>query len=584
MKKLFTLLVFGFVAIAMIACDEATTTAAVTTANTAPTIAGVAFDATIARGESFDALEGVSAADAQDGDLTAAITLTSVPALVFTNGVCVPEEQGEYYITYSVIDAGGLETKEYTTLTVTRPVATETLFKDYDFADADPVDLDGWTATFSDGATGLMEVAAGRLVFQVVDRGTADYHAKLTKVGVEALAAAEYELKITMSASVAGAKLHWIVNDASQGWSPAGGIWNLELTTTPAVYSIKYTVAADTTQIEWLLQMGGDLNPAGFDLYVDKVELLISTGTETESVLLADDFATDAHEAEWGITQDAAASSTLDVTGGEMVYTIANYAPEGAPWNMNLWLNTGIDLVSGSKYKLSFDVTVQNDQFYELCFEDQTLDWQVRAGFKNGTFSGTQTVEHTFYAGMAITGLYIKLALGQGTTSNVVAIDNIRFVELVGDKTTETVTKTFSPITEDSEWDTYNAAGGVGSLYTENGNLVYSIQSFGAVDWYNKMFIKAVTLEAGALYKVSFTVKADVPVKMFFALNVLGSWDPRVTAEVNITTEYQTFTFTMDSEIIIDMDFEMLFQFGGYAENVAPAKVEFSAIEIYQLK
>ncbi len=584
MKKLFTLLVFGFIAIAMIACDQATTTAAVTTANTAPTLAGVAFEATIAKGESFDALEGVTAADAQDGDLTDAIVLSSVPALVFNDGVCVPEEQGEYYLTYSVTDAGGLETKEYTTLTVTRPVATETLYKDYDFSDAEPVDLDGWTATFSDGATGLMEVAAGRLVFTVTERGGADYHAKLTKVGVEALAACEYELKITMSASVAGAKLHWIVNNAALGWSPAGGIWNLELSTTPTVYSIKYTVAADSTQIEWLLQMGGDLNAAGFDLYVDKIELLVSTGTETPSELLADDFATDANEGDWGISQNEAASSALDVTGGALVYTIANYAPEGAPWNINLWLNTGIDLVNGKKYQLTFDVTVAQDQFYELCFENVALDWQIRAGFKNGTFSGTQTVEHTFYAGMDITGLYIKLALGQGTGTNTITIDNVRFVELVGDKTTETITKTFSPITEDSEWDTYNAAGGVGSLYTENGNLVYSIQSFGAVDWYNKMFIKSVTLEAGALYKVSFTVKSDVAVKMFFALNVKGSWDPRVTAEVNITTDYTTFTYTMDSEIIIDMDFELLFQFGGYAENVAPAKIEFSAIEIYQLK
>ena len=36
---------------------------------------------------------------------------------------------------------------------------------------------------------------------------------------------------------------------------------------------------------------------------------------------------------------------------------------------------------------------------------------------------------------MDITGLYTNWAVGKGTTSNVITIDNLRFVELVGDKT-----------------------------------------------------------------------------------------------------------------------------------------------------
>ena len=580
MKRISSLIIIALLALVLLACNTTVTT---TTLNTAPVIAGVQGEVTIALGETFNVLTGVSATDAQDGDLTADIVVESIPVMVLTSGIYTPEEQGEYYITYSVTDAGGLEATEFTTLTVTRPITEETLYKDYLFDVAGEVDLDGWQANFSDGASGVMEARAGRLVFQVDALGTADYHAKLYKVDVAAVVGTEYELIITMSSSVAS-KLHFIINNASLGWSPAGGIWNLEVSTTPTEYSIKYTVDADTTQIEYLLQMGGDLNTAGFELYIDQVELVTSVGTETPADLVVDDFTTDANEADWGIAESEAATSSLDVTGGSLVYTIANYDTEGKPWNINLYNNTGINLENGKKYQLTFDVSVVNDQFFELCFENSAMDWQIRAGFNNGTFTGTSTFTYTFFASMDITGLYIKLALGQGTGSNVVTIDNFSFVELVGDKVTDSTIKTF--MVDDSllEWGTYNANGGVGAVYTEDGSLFYSVQSFGGVDWHNKFFIKQITLEAGAVYRISFTVKADKALKCFFALNVYGQWDPRITQEVDITTEETTFTFTMDSEIIIDMDFELLFQFGGYAQNEGPAVIEFTAIEIFQQK
>lgn len=582
MKKLFVLATLILASFALVACQEETTTTT-TAENQAPVFSGVLAEVTIQQGESFAVLDGVTATDPEDGDLTDQITVTSIPTMVLVEGNYTPEDQGEYYITYSVIDSQGEETKEFTTLYVTQAVSEETLYKSYVFETSAEVDLDGWQASFSDGAAGTMAPSQGRLVFSVTALGTADYHAKLYKVDVAAVTGAEYTLKVTMSASQA-AKMHFIINDASQGWSPVASVYNLEISTTPTTYELKYTVAADTNQIEYLLQMGGDLNTSAFDLFVDKVELITATGTETESELVNNDFtnATDADA--WGIAQNEQATSSIAVVDGALVHTISNYAPEGAPWNINLYNATGINLVSGNKYKVTFDITVVNDQFYELCFEDSTMDWQVRAGFNNGTFSGTQHFEYTFFASMDITGLYIKLALGQGTTSNTITIDNFVFVELVGDKIEESHETVFMASTEDAEWGTYNANGGVGSIYTEDGSLFYSISAFGATDWYNKFYIKQITLEEGARYKIEFTVKADKDLKGFFALNVYGKWDPRITAEFDVSTEETTYTFTMDANLIIDMDFELLFQFGGYAENEAPALIEFTAINIYQLK
>ena len=50
--------------------------------NTAPAINGVA-DQTVEAGSEFDALAGVTATDAEDGDITSLITIEATPALAF---------------------------------------------------------------------------------------------------------------------------------------------------------------------------------------------------------------------------------------------------------------------------------------------------------------------------------------------------------------------------------------------------------------------------------------------------------------------------------------------------------------------
>lgn len=577
---------FGSTSSSVVSSSSSSSSSSVSSSlvNTAPTITGVQAEVDVNLGESFSPLVGVTANDAEDGNLTSSIVVTSIPAMVLVDGQFTPEEEGEYYLTYSVTDSNSLETKEYTTLFVSQATTQEELFKTYIFEDNATVELDGWEAGFAEGAAGTMTASQGRLVFDIDAIGTSDWHAKFFKVGVEALAGAEYELIVTMSASVP-AKMHYIVNNAALGWSPEAGTWNLEIGTSPAAYSLKYDVDADSTQIEYLLQMGGDLNLAGFELYIDRIEVVTTTGSETESEVVNFDFADQTGISNWGIAQHETATSNVAIADGKLNYTITNYATEGQPWNMNLYYNTGYDLVNGKKYKLTFDYTVAQDQFFELCFEDSTMDWQVRAGFNNGTLTGSGSFSYTFFASMDITGLYIKWALGRpsATGANVLAIDNFRFIELVGDKVSESAVKTFEAVSEEAEWGTYNANGGVGTIYTQDGKLYYAITSFGATDWYNKLFIKSVVLSAGALYKVEFVVKADKELKGFFALNVVGQWDPRITAEFDVGTEDTTITYTMDSALVVDVTFELLFQFGGYPQNVGPATLEFSEINIYAL-
>ena len=98
--------------------------------NTLPTISGVS-DITVALGEAFDALDGVSANDAEDGNLTADLTVS---------GTVDVDTAGVYTLTYTVTDSDGgvkTETREVTVEAQTITWDYPDGFHNYKFADTE---------------------------------------------------------------------------------------------------------------------------------------------------------------------------------------------------------------------------------------------------------------------------------------------------------------------------------------------------------------------------------------------------------------------------------------------------------------
>lgn len=87
--------------------------------NTEPEITG-ASDMTVEAGSEIDVLEGITASDAEDGDITGKIVIESTPELDIKNGKATPDKAGDYELTYTVTDKGGATAQAYATLTVTR--------------------------------------------------------------------------------------------------------------------------------------------------------------------------------------------------------------------------------------------------------------------------------------------------------------------------------------------------------------------------------------------------------------------------------------------------------------------------------
>ena len=82
MQKVLALLMALAMVFSLAACNSGE--------NTDPQITGVK-DMTVQAGSEINVLEGISATDAEDGDLTSMIVIESTPTLTFKNGKATPE-------------------------------------------------------------------------------------------------------------------------------------------------------------------------------------------------------------------------------------------------------------------------------------------------------------------------------------------------------------------------------------------------------------------------------------------------------------------------------------------------------------
>lgn len=576
--------------------------------NTPPTISGVS-DQTVVAGTEFDALAGVTASDEQDGDITSMITITSTPSLTFQNGKVTPESAGTYELTYSVTDKGGETAEAYATLTVTRQTGEATVLEQMDFATAS-IDSHGWEASVAEGVNASGELKDGAFVFDITDAGSGDGDIQLKKAGVE-LKAADYRVKI-WAKSTKETYAHILArNENAEGWETFGGAFNVRIGTEIAPLELSFTSKGEGSA-ELILNLGkitpnpdnaADTTPEDFTVTIDKVEIYEITGNESAVPVYTNDFSMMSIDAVALSAGDGASGSATCSGNGVGTFQIDGYPTTGGVWSVKADIglaNTPIE--AGQKYYYSFTLKAENAQTGELLVESASQNDAARANFAALSIGAGEeiVVTNTFTAENNVEDPVIRMQIGNpsdGVSSNTLTVSNLEFGKMEGDletvKTIDGFGVSYAANTNPNYlWTTYNGTDednerGVGTIWTQDGNLFYRIDQGGSVDWHNKLIFghgsKPLTLPADSYFTVEITAKATKPVSCGFFLNPIGSWDPRISEGIDFTTEEQTFTFETTDTLILDMDFEMLFQFGSNTlPDLGEVTIEFTNITIYQ--
>ena len=562
--------------------------------NAAPEISGVA-DTSVEAGTEFDAFAGVSASDKEDGDVTDKIVITSMPDLSFSNGKVVINDPGNYELTYTVTDKGGAETKAYATLTVTRQTGEAVVYKTLDFSVAGDSDDHGWEARIGESAQATGEHKQGAFVFEIANPGESDGDVMLAKPGF-ALEKGDYRVKVWAKSS-APTYAHLLArNEQAEGWETFGAVWNARIDENIAPIELNFPSEGEGSA-ELRLHLGkitpnpdnaADSTPNDFTVTIDKVEIYKITGEEHEVEVFSSDLtAADAVGVEAG---DGAAAS---FNGG--VVSIDSYPTEGGVWSIKANIGLGGETITnGTKYFYRFTVNAENGVSGEALVESLGLYHEARVNFNglNAAPGEDVVVSSVFTADRDISDPVIRLQIGNapdGAAANKITVKDLVFGTVEGDKEVVKTTDSFSvPYASDEySWGTFNATDednerGVGTIWTENGSLFYRIDQGGVTDWHNKLYMN-LTLPADSYFTVEITGKASKPVSCGFFLNPAGSWDPRVSEAIDFTTEEQTFSFDTTDTLILEMPFEMLFQFGSAdLAEMGDVTVEISNITIWQ--
>ena len=578
--------------------------------NSQPQIVGVS-DTSVEAGSQFNAFAGISASDAEDGDLTSKIKIEAMPSLDFINGVATPDKACSYELTYTVADKDGATSEAYATLTVTRQTSEATTFREFKFDGAKAADSKGWEANIADGADAKGELKEGAFVFDIVSPGNSDGDIRLVKTGMK-LKAADYKIKV-WARSTAKTYAHFIAKDEnSEEWKTFGAEFNLPITEEMSALELNFTSDGDNSA-EIMLNLGkitpnpdapGDTTPGNFSVTIDKIEIYEISGEETNNAVYINDLS-DPDEGAVTVSAGDGADANVSFADGAAKVAVDAYPTDGGVWSIKTDIALpGISLEAGRKYYYSFKVTGAAAQSGECLVESASQYDKLRADFAGlSTAAGEETViAGKFTSDKNIDDPVIRLQIGnpsEGVTSNVLAIDDIEFGTVDGDLETVKTIDSFAQLGRgtanetdaDLPWMTFNGSDeeneGVGTIWTDGKSLFYRIDKGGTVDWHNKLICgygeNPLTLPCDSYYTVEITAKADKNVSCGFFLNPVGGWDPRIAEGMDITTVEQTFTFETKDTFITDMDFEMLFQFGSEATaGLGDVTIEFTSIKILQ--
>ena len=550
--------VMPFAAVAMMAAtlagcasDEAETV------NEAPEIDG-AHEIECLVNTRVDLLDGVAALDAEDGDITADMKMSIRPSVGIQDGYAVFPEQGTYNLTYTAKDAQGLSATE----TVIINVTDRELYHDF-------VSAGGFSC--QTGGNAQLEIYGPRDgIYRVKATGA--------EVAEDVQLVREFDL---VSGGVHTFTYHYYSYSAGRVTLTADGypfavadIYKGEhyLTFEYVPYSEEATVTSDIAMC-----IGGAAQDGVVNFMLFSVDFTYPGSMVEEGEQLSDSFAFSTE----GDENTATLQGRFDGTEGTAVTedgssaTLNITSAGDAAWRGGMFINTGVNILTGATYTVSFDlvtanaspvsISVQNNKWNEYKYADRTEE-NLTGGGRRLSYEFSTDSSHE-----GVLWLYIQ----SGNYVNTVTLSDLSVTAIPGGSVTENI------LLEDFTHSEKN--GYTGSLSTADGGFTYILDEVSSKDDDQMVNSPRFKISGSSKnYVVSFVAKASAPVEIIFASPKYGGWDPTwFWQRLTLSQEEQLYTVEFYNDINSFDYYYLTWQFGSAANSgLTDVKIEIKDIKI----
>ncbi len=472
--------------------------------NTPPTITGVPETAQTSVGEVWDALEGVTATDKEDGDLTSKIKVTcnnSKVTITEDGKVTASEARSAtrpYTITYTVTDSKGEEAKKECALAVQEATAKQVNVYESNFADVTPTWHDWSETDVTEGnnhwwklekntdndqnktpeATASLE--EGMLKVDVTDlKGLGDDKLMLTR-HFNDLEIGTYKFVVWIKSSVnIKINLQAILDDSSAkntSWDGKAlgnydednyytnekdvphGLFGAEVGTSFKAVEFDFSITqkkivGERASVLFRIALGGNDNPDAFKVDIEKIFIDRTTGEKTVRNLI--DKSTISSVDDLGLTIKKSADGAengvaTSFAAGAAKIDISKYNTSEGCWSIIATIAFTVAIDTTKTY--GYEIEIKADSPYNKA--EIHCGNSLAEGDGDKWYSGDigeigteyRTLSHTFKFDSAYSqpGLHLFLGKQDGSPSadtNTFYIKSFRFFEVTGEPTTSAVAK-----------------------------------------------------------------------------------------------------------------------------------------------
>ncbi len=517
--------------------------------NQGPELRGIN-DITCLVNSTVDLLNGVAALDAEDGDITPNLSITVIPAVEVNNGYAVFTEAGDYEICYEVRD--GLGKLARTT------AFAEVIERDVYMSD---ICTNGFSVT-AGGKTELLGKGLNGTVFSFSASGNEIAEDIKLSRAYNLVCGIEYTFNYYLTANRAG-KIK-----AAADNSP---IDEMYIEAGESVVSFKHklpyktaadgTVAAEDVKIElWLGAVEGDL-----DCSVSKAELSYYQEDQgfTENL---PNFNFNGKI----LNRDDKADAVYASADGKAA-TVEINNPTGEIWQVGMFVNTGLELLPGETYYLSFEIYSELGNGYQICIQHD--QWQDSDAIIIDT-PENGLVERTITANDGWRGP-LWLFIRSGVNKNKLTVSDLSVKTKSGGDKLESYAL--------SGFINKNSDGGEGGIKTEFGKTTYNIKNFGS-NWGNNELQSPEFALSGAAdnYVIEFKAKASKPLNFVFLIHDerASDWTTIAWRQMRMQEGEAVYSVNCDN-LSINSVYRIFWQFGNFANtNYHDVTVEISEIKI----